>query len=604
MATTTASDGDDASGLVTGLAQQFSALESAVARQAERFGAIIELSAQISSARDIDELLRTVMDRLTTLLEAEAATLFMYDEQTNELWSRVLKGSGAALREIRIGASLGIAGHVFSTGKALCLGDAYLDERFNPDIDRRSGFRTRSIIAAPLKHVSGRLLGVLQVLHRKVDAFSREDCSLVEGMASQVAAVLENVRLVESMRLQSEELARKVNDLDALYATEKAISRSDDQTELLDGILKTATQLLEADAGSILIIEEERDSLYFRSARGEKSDALRSYRLKRGQGIAGYVTQSDTVVRVAKAEDSPHHDKNISKRLGIAAAGSVLCVPVKGEGHHMLGALELLNKPGGFTEGDERLAVLLAGQVGRALVRKQSQEEEERRARLASIGQMIAGVLHDLRTPLTVISGYAEMLIDEKDPAVRSQFSKSILSQVDHVTAMQGETLAFVRGERSLFKRKVFLHLYMRELESQLQQELAATAKGVELKLELLYSGTARFDESKLTRAIFNLARNAVDAMGEEGGKLTLQVAREKGDVIFRAIDTGPGIPEEIADRVFESFVTSGKKNGTGLGLAMVRSVAKEHEGDVTFKSKPGKGTTFEIRFPAGTETD
>jgi len=587
----------DAGSLVNGLARKFGELEEAVARQAERFGAIIEIGTQISSARDVDELLRTVMDRLTGLVGAEASTLFMYDEATDALWSRVLKG--ADLREIRIGSKQGIAGSVYQSGQTACLADAYADPRFNPDIDRRSGFRTRSIIAAPLRHVSGRILGVLQVLHRKVGAFTADDCALVEGVASQVAAVLDNVRLVETLRQRSEELAHKVKDLDALYATEKAISVSNDQTQLLDSILKTATELLQAQAGSILIVEEERDSLYFRAARGEQSETLKSIRLKRGQGIAGYVTQTESIVRVDKADECPHHDRSISKKLGIPLANAVLCVPVKGEGQ-VLGALELLNKKGGFSEADERMAVLLAGQVGRALIRRQSREEEERRARLASIGQMIAGVLHDLRTPLTVISGYAEMLGDDLDPVSRKQMSKSILNQVDHVTSMQGETLAFVRGERSLFKRKVFLHVYLSDLEQQLNQELSAAPGPIELKMDLAYTGTAKFDENKLTRALFNLARNAMDAM-PDGGKLTLHCSRDQDEVVFRVIDNGSGIPEEIADRLFESFVTSGKKNGTGLGLALVRSIAEEHEGKVTFKSKPGKGTTFELRLPAGT---
>ncbi len=540
------------------------------------------------------------MDRLTSLLGSEASTLFVYDEQRDELWSRVLKGSD--LREIRMGATQGIAGHVFSTGKTLHLGDAYADVRFNPDVDRRSGFRTRSVIAAPLKHVSGRLLGVLQVLHRRIEAFTSDDRALVEGVASQVAAVLDNVRLVHRLQQQSRELASKVGDLDALYETEKAISGSEDQNQLLDGILKTATELVQARAGSILIVEEERDSLFFRSARGEKSDALKAIRLKTGQGIAGHVTQSGSIVRVEQADASPYHDRSIAKKLGIPVA-AVLCVPVPGEGR-TLGALELLNKKGGFTEADERIAVVLAGQIGRALVHRQSREEQARKVRLAVIGQMIAGVLHDLRTPLTVISGYAELLSQEDDPKVRAQMSKSILAQLDHINAMQGETLAFVRGEKSLFKRKVFLHVYLRELEEQLLKEFAVAGAPIELRLDAAYTGTARFDENKVTRAIFNLARNAIDAMLPDGGKFTMSVNRDGEHVVFRFSDTGHGIPPEIADRLFESFVTAGKKNGTGLGLAQVRSIVKEHEGTITFKSKPGKGTTLEIRLPAGTSAD
>lgn len=587
----------DPGALVSGLAAKLNELERAVTRQNERFTAVIEVGSQLSAARDVDALLRTVMDRLTGLLDAEAATLFMHDTRTNELWSRVVKG--ASIKELRLPVSAGIAGHVFGTGKTLMLGDAYADPRFNPDIDRQSGFRTKSIIAAPLRHVSGRVLGVLEVLHRKVDAFTNDDRSLVEGVATQIAAVLDNVLLLEQLRARSDELAQRVRDLDLLFGLERAASSSDQQVDLLERILQTAIDSVGARAGSILVAEEERDSLYFRNTKGEKSDALTSVRLKTGQGIAGYVAMSGETVRVERADDSDHYDKSIARKLGVSI-GSVLCVPIPGD-EGRLGSLELLNKKGGFTEADERLAVLLAGQIGRAFASRQSREDQERKARMAAIGQMLAGVLHDLRTPLTVIAGYAEMMADEPAEPLRREMAQSILSQLDHVAAMQKETLDFARGEKSVLMRRVYLHVFMRELEEQLTREFEQAE--AEVKVVTTYTGAARFDENKMKRVILNLARNAIDAM-PEGGRFTLTVDREGDEVIFRAADTGQGILPGVADRMFESFVTAGKKNGTGLGLAIVKKIVDEHGGTIAFKTKPGKGTTFEVRFPAGVSAD
>ncbi len=581
----------------SGVATKLHELEATVARQAERFSALIEVGTQVSSARDVDQLLQAVMERLTGLLHAEAATLFMHDGDRRELWGRVLKG--ASLKDIRIADSAGIAGHVFTTGRTLLLGDAYGDARFNAEIDRQSGFRTRSIIATPLRHVSGRVLGVLQVLDRRVDAFTAEDRVLVEGVATQVAAVLDNVLLVEELKRGRDELAQRVSDLDALYEVEKAVSSSSAQTDLVERILEIAMERLGARAGSILLAEEDRDSLFFRTAKGERSEALVSLRLKAGQGIAGRVAESNEIVRVKHAEESEFYDRSIARKLGLTT-GAVLCVPVSA-GNKTFGALELLNKKGGFSEKDERLAVLLAGQVGRALQRRQSQEEVERKSRLATIGQMLSGVLHDLRTPLTVVGGYAEMMADEEDKVLRAEMSAQILTQLQHISNMQQETLAFVRGEKVVFVRRVFMHVFMRELTEQLQQEFAGSK--VELKIHSGYTGAARFDESKIKRVIFNLARNAIDAM-PGGGRFLFSVEREGDEIVFRAKDNGPGIPPEIADRLFESFVTSGKKHGTGLGLAIVKKIAKEHGGSVTCKTQIGKGSSFEVRLPAGTPND
>jgi signal transduction histidine kinase len=275
-------------------------------------------------------------------------------------------------------------------------------------------------------------------------------------------------------------------------------------------------------------------------------------------------------------------------------------VPIHAE-HRTLGALELFNKRGGFSLADEKLAVLLAGQIGRALDDRQTREERERKARLATVGQMLSGVLHDLRTPLTVIAGYAEILATENDPLTREEMSKSIVNQLKLVSAMQQETLAFARGERTVLMRRVYLNVFMREISEQLLHQFASSK--VDLKVQVGYAGAARFDENKLKRAIFNLANNAIEAM-PDGGRFTLSVDREGPELVIRASDNGPGIPEEIADKLFESFVTSGKKNGTGLGLALVRKIAKEHGGEITCKSRVGKGSTFEMRFPAGTPLD
>jgi signal transduction histidine kinase len=589
------------SGLLSGLTEKLSELEGAVSRQAERFTAVLEIGTAISSARDVDQLLRLVMDRLTALLGAEASTLFMVDPDKKELWSRILRGS--SLREIRLPVSTGIAGHVVTSGQTLLLGDAYADIRFNPDIDRISGFRTRSIIAAPLRHVSGRILGVVEVLHRKVNAFNQDDRSLVEAVASQIAAVLDNVLLLDELRGQNEkllrageELAQAVQDLDLLYDIEKAVSSSDDQTNLLDRILAKATSVIGATAGSILLVAEDHDDLFFRSARGEKSEALVSMALKAGQGIAGHVAETGEAVRVASAEDSPHYDKAIAKKLGVSIE-AVLCVPIEG-GDRILGALELFNKRGGFDESDERLATLLAGQTGRAILLHSNREEGERKARLATIGQMLSGVLHDVRTPMTVISGYSQLMATEDDPAERKKAAEIIEKQFEHISAMTRETLAFARGEQELLLRKIYMQNFVREIEEYLRKDFERTK--VDLKINVGYTGTARVDENKLKRLIYNIARNAVQAM-PDGGKFVFGVVREGPDLIFRFQDNGPGIPPEIADRLFQSFVTARKKNGTGLGLAIVKTIAEEHGGGVTFKSKPGKGTTFEVRLPAGT---
>jgi signal transduction histidine kinase len=533
------------------------------------------------------------MDRLTVLLAAEASTLFMYDQAKNELWSRILKGS--SLNEIRVPAGSGLVGSVMKDGKTLVLADAYDDARFNPEVDRLSGFKTRSVIAVPLQHVSGRMLGVIEVLDRKINAFSPEDVSLVETVAAQIAAVLDNVFLLEELRVQNDELRKAQAELSLLYEMEQAVSSTQSQADLLDTILRKGIEVIGAQAGSILLLEEEANALFFRAVRGERSEALTSMSLRSGQGIAGRVAETGQPIRVDDAESSELYDPSVASKLGITVR-ALLAVPIPGEQRN-LGALELLNKPGGFTEADERMAALLAGQTGRAILLRAAREAGERKGRLEAIGQMLSGMLHDLRTPMTVISGYAQLMASEESPEERAANAKVIGKQVEHINSMTRETLAFARGEREILLRKVYLQAFIKEVEEFLRKDFDST--GVELKVVANYTGAARVDESKMKRVVYNIARNAVQAM-PDGGQFTIQVDREGDELVMRFADNGPGIPPEIEARLFESFVTAGKANGTGLGLAIVKKIAEEHGGRVTYQTRRGEGTSFEVRVPAG----
>jgi signal transduction histidine kinase len=121
---------------------------------------------------------------------------------------------------------------------------------------------------------------------------------------------------------------------------------------------------------------------------------------------------------------------------------------------------------------------------------------------------------------------------------------------------------------------------------------------GVKLEVVTEYDGLARFDESKLKRVLWNLTRNACEAMGQ-GGTFRWTIARTGDQLIFECADTGPGIPKAMEGRLFESFATHGKASGTGLGLAMAKKIVDAHCGRISVTSAPGQGATFRIEIPS-----
>jgi signal transduction histidine kinase len=264
-----------------------------------------------------------------------------------------------------------------------------------------------------------------------------------------------------------------------------------------------------------------------------------------------------------------------------------------------MGAIAIYNKRGArpFNDEDRELLELVAANASTAIRLQLSREGREREERLTTIGRLLSSVIHDLKTPLTVIGGYVQLMQSTDEPSRRRDFARLILDQFDHIGAMQREVLEFARGEKSVLIRKVYVQKFFEDVRKQLEGDLAK--RGVELVVDVQERGTARFDEGKLLRVVHNLARNAAEAMGPSGGKLVIKVTRDKLDraLVVSFSDTGPGIPKDIEHRLFQSFVTSGKKGGTGLGLAIVKKIADEHGGTISVQSS-SRGATFKLRLP------
>jgi signal transduction histidine kinase len=164
----------------------------------DRLSRLMKVGAAISSELDLDALLRTISQTTSHLLQAERSTVFLVDRQKGELWSRVAEGLEST--EIRIPLGSGIAGAVASTGASVRIDDAYTDTRFNPEVDRRTGYQTRTILCAPMRNPRGEVIGVFQVLNKRGGSFTPLDEQLLSSLSSQAAVAVENARLHEEVQ--------------------------------------------------------------------------------------------------------------------------------------------------------------------------------------------------------------------------------------------------------------------------------------------------------------------------------------------------------------------------------------------------------------------
>jgi sigma-B regulation protein RsbU (phosphoserine phosphatase) len=167
-------------------------------REIERLKLLIEAAKVLNSTLDLDKLLGVILETALGLVDGDRGTVYLLDEERRELWSRVLKGGETT--EIRMPTGSGIAGYVAATGDTLNIPDAYFDTRFNPDIDKVTGYRTRSILCMPMKNRGGTIVGVFQILNKRSGTFTADDESVLDALSVHAAIAVENARLLEQER--------------------------------------------------------------------------------------------------------------------------------------------------------------------------------------------------------------------------------------------------------------------------------------------------------------------------------------------------------------------------------------------------------------------
>ncbi len=603
----------DSPGATAARAARIAELEEALVHQTRISSALREIGQALGTTTDLDQVLELILVKITEAVDADRATLYLLDEGKNQLVSRIAHGN--EVRTIRLAVGEGIAGHVAKTGRAITVRDAYKDARFSPQWDVISGYHTRSILAAPLKNHLGKTIGVVQVLNKKQGEFTDDDADLLGAIATQAAVSIDNSRLfLETVQKNiqlvetKEQLLHRVRDLKLLFSLESAMARAHSLEELFMAVLGEAMRSCEARAAAVALREpgeSENDESQFLYLVDDKHRKLRRFPLREGQGLIGWSMASGEVLIAADAPHDKRTDAAFDTLVGFHSV-TALVVPLEGEDRTTMGAIALYNKreaagQKGFSGEDRSLLELIAANASTAIRLQMSREQHEREERLTTIGRLLSAVIHDLKTPLTVISGYVQLMQAAESKKKRGEYAEAALKQFDHISAMQREVLEFARGDSNVLVRKVYLQKFFDEARVNLEPQLRR--ENIDLVIDLQDKGTARFDEGKILRVLHNLARNAMEAMGPQGsGRFSIRVTRvnkgeENEEIVMTFTDTGPGIPKEIEHRLFRSFVTANKKGGTGLGLAIVKKIADDHGGSVTVRSTK-RGASFEVRLP------
>jgi signal transduction histidine kinase len=374
-----------------------------------------------------------------------------------------------------------------------------------------------------------------------------------------------------------------------------SLLRADSRAEILRLLADAAVAELGADGAVIVEVEAGGDGEVIEH-RGVPS------------ALAGWRAEVEVI------------DADLGDRLLAASDGQfgyARTLPMM-SGGDLFGALVLLfTEPVAMAEGGLIMAEALVDLASIALDKarqyaelhrsyaelRASREVLERTEKLRALGEMAAGISHDLKNILNPLSLHLQLL--KRILKRGAPGAEDAIAEMEQVVRRGVETVErlrdFSRQAPETRIEPVELDLVAHEAAELSRPRIASTrrARGIRIVEHLGAPAPIQCRSSELVAALLNLLANAIDAM-EEGGTVTVSTGSGDGGAWVRISDDGPGIPAELADRIFEPFFTTKGKEGTGLGLAMVYAFVKRYGGKLTLDTAPGHGTTFTLWFPSG----
>lgn len=578
----------------------------------------VRLHAETRQRAESLALIHTVVQRvvgLTSVEEiAQAAAELM---AANFAFDRVLIAGGtpsgeqftvlglagleaaSGLRGARFPAACGLLGRVLLDGRSLRIGHLQGDMVCEP----LEPLPQSAVMAVPL-YDGERVFGALYV-ERVAKPFTSNDLIALQALAGVLSSVMVNAQ-------RYQQLQTSVRQLQAVRETSLDMAGEMDLEVLLRRVVHRVRLLLEAKGAELSLVEAKTGLARIVVSENPWQD----YTGKEVPMMGGVIGRVAALGEPMVVADYNHWEGRFRPDEEEPFA-AVVAVPMRIKGQ-VMGVLSVSDDTPGrtFHSDDVRLLELLAPQVAvfirnarlyrelqeRMAAQQETEQQLVRSARLAAVGEMAAGVAHELNNPLTTVSGFVELVLDElpEDLPQRADL-ELVLKEARRARSVVRNLLEFSRPGENV-RLRTDMNALIGEVLTLVQHLIRTT--GVELRLQLWEEVPwVRVDPNQIKQVLLNLVHNALQAM-PHGGVLTVQTGRERRDakrwLTVRVQDTGVGIPKEDLTRIFEPFFTTRPVGaGTGLGLSVSYGIIKEHGGYIEVESTLDEGSIFTVWLPA-----
>jgi signal transduction histidine kinase len=570
-------------------------------QRAHQLSTLNEITRQLTSTLEQEPLLQNILENAVNILNCEAGTLFLVDEQTGELIFRVTVGPVAGnLLGQRLPPGTGIVGRAMQARAPMIENDAQRSSARFEGADKQTGFVSRSLLAVPMQ-IKDRVLGVIEVINRRDGLpFVPDDQNLLTAFAGQAAVAIENARL---LALTDQELAARVEELQVMGRIDRELNASLEIDRALRITLEWAMRQSSAEAGLIGMVEEDHLRIM----------AQQGYEAVLTDDANSHLSLKLPAIQSAVESGQPNQISLVSNgSKGILpSAHTQILIPIRREAQ-VIGLLLLEST----SDSQENLAFLnrLSDHAAIAISNAQLYDEVQR-ANLAK-SDFVSFVAHELKNPMTSIKGYSELLAAGSVGQInemQSNFLSTIRSNVERMSALVSDlndNAKIEAGRLRLDFKPVSVAEVLDEVVRSTKRQVEDKRQSLELHLPAQLPPVWA-DHIRMGQVLTNLVSNAHKYTPEGGNiKLGAEVTTNQWDpegakqvVHLWVKDNGIGINVEDQTKIFQKFFRSDDSKarevpGTGLGLNITRSLVEMQGGRIWFDSEYRKGTTFHFTIP------
>ncbi len=548
-------------------------------KKVEELDALYKAGMSLSTTESLKELLHRIVSLATQVIEAQSGSIMLIQKPEDILTIEAAIGLDVDIvQHTRLDLGSSIAGHVAQKGAPLIVEDIEKDARFSHF--SRKHYATRSLLCVPLK-VKDKVLGVINLSDKKTgNPFTDDDLRLLTTFASQAAVAIDDAE-------QFSQNLRKIRELEALYDIASQLSSIEHFEEVCNFIFQKIKTIMPVEFALWFEWNEKTYELILSLCLGCENGRRKSTASIPKEEIS----DSDKVNQ--KIKESLKEDPLFSEHLA-----SLVSLPIIAE-KSVHGVLSVGNRQKMRLSGEQiRLLSIIISQLASIYEKQKSLLNV---TRLVTMGNLVSEITHDVKKPLTNIRG-ALQILRGKLPATkdRDRYFNLVEEEIFRLDGLLKEIVNFSNPYKFELEKRDITTVLDRALKLVEQDLLSGN---ITLKKEFQEGHLVLADKNQMMEVFLNIILNAIEAM-PRGGELRVNAKRQtdtksgKDFIQIVIADTGSGIPPEHLLQIFDRYFTT-KKEGTGLGLAVVERVVKAHGGFVSVTSEPNKGTCFSLNLPA-----